>query len=117
MTYPCVLSCHSPLAGKVELQVRHRNPEEIQVVNSSTAAVDLFGHVLVSHPHAYPFTATTVLQPGQALLMRTTAGTSTGLLRYWDKADHILNDGGDAVSLRTADESTVTCVAWGTGHC
>ncbi len=117
MTYPCVLSCDKPLAGKVELQVQHRNPEQIQVVNTSTAPVDLFGHVLVSHPHLYPFTTTTVLQPGQALLMRTTAGTSTGLLRYWDKADHILNDGGDAVSLRTADETTVACVAWGTGHC
>ncbi len=117
MTYPCVLSCDSPLAGKVKLQVQHRNPEEVQVENTTTAPVDLFGHVLVSHPHLYPFTAATVLQPGQSLLMRTTAGTSTGLLRYWDRADHILNDGGDAVSLRTAEESTVACVAWGTGHC
>jgi hypothetical protein len=73
--------------------------------------------VLVSHPHVYPFTETTVLQPGQALRMHTTTGTSTGLQRYWGKADNILNDKGDVVSLRTRDQATVTCADWGTGRC
>jgi hypothetical protein len=117
MQYPCVLSCRNPLVGKVEVHVQYRDPEEIQVVNASSAPVDLLGHVLVSHPHIYPFTETTVLQPGQVLRMRTTTGTSTRLLRYWGKAGNILNDNGDVVSLRTRDESTVTCVAWGTGRC
>jgi endonuclease YncB( thermonuclease family) len=117
MQYPCVLSCRNPLAGKVELNVQYRNPEEILVVNTSSAAVDLFGHVLVSHPHVYPFTETTVLQPGQALRMHTTTGTSIGLQRYWGKADNILNDKGDVVSLRTRDQATVTCADWGTGRC
>lgn len=115
--YPCVLACRNPLVGKVELHVQYRNPEEIQVVNTSSAPVDLLGHVLVNHPHLYPFTETTVLQPGQALQMHTATGTSSRLVRYWGKADNILNDKGDAVSLRTGDESTVTCVAWGSSHC
>jgi endonuclease YncB( thermonuclease family) len=115
--YPCVLRCASPLAGTVQLQVQYTDPEEIQVVNTSSAPVDLVGHVLVSQPYQYPFTAATVLQPGEVLRVRTTAGTNTRLLRYWAKSGNILNNNGDAVSLRTKDESTVTCVTWGGGDC
>jgi endonuclease YncB( thermonuclease family) len=115
--YPCLLNCRNPLAGKVELRVEYRNPEEIQVVNTSPAAVDLVGHVLVSHPHIYPITQSTIVQPGQALRLRTGAGASSGLLRYWGKAGTVLNDSGDAVSLRTGDEKTVACVRWGSAHC
>lgn len=117
MQYPCLLACRNPAAGKVELRVQYRGTEEIQIVNTSAAPVNLFGHVLLSHPHVYPITEQTVLAPGQALRLRTGAGTSTGLLRHWGKADTILNDGGDAVSLRTQDGTTVACVVWGGGHC
>jgi hypothetical protein len=49
--------------------------------------------------------------------LRTGAGASSGLLRYWGKAGTVLNDSGDAVSLRTGDETTVACVRWGSAHC
>jgi endonuclease YncB( thermonuclease family) len=115
--YPCVLNCASPLTSKVELHVQPTNPEEIQLVNTSSTAVDLGGHVIVSHPYLYPFTATTVLQPGATLRLRTTAGTNSGLLRYWGKGGNVLNNNGDSVSLRTKDETTVSCVDWGSGTC
>jgi endonuclease YncB( thermonuclease family) len=117
MQYPCLLSCHSRLEGKVELHVRYHNPEEIQVVNISTSPIDLFGHVLESSPYVYPFTESTVLPPGQALLLHTTTGTNKALVRYWGKAGSILNDSGDVVSLQTADDFTVACFSWGTGRC
>lgn len=115
--YPCLVACRNPLAGKVELRVQYRNPEEIQVVNTSPAPVDLFGHVLVSQPHVYPITGVTVLGPGEVLRLRPGTGASTGQTRYWGRSGTILNDQGDAVSLRTGDESTVACVAWGSGRC
>ena len=115
--YPCLLNCRNPLAGKVVLLVRSRNPEEIEIQNISAAPVDLVGHVIVSHPHIYPITGTTIVQPGQSLQLRTGAGASDGLIRYWGKAGTILNDSSDAVSLRTGDETRVACVAWGGSHC
>ena len=115
--YPCILNCRNVLKGKVELRVRYAGDEEIEVVNTSPGAVDLFGHVIVSQPHIYPITATTVLQPGDALTLRPTAGTNTALVRYWGRPGTILNDQGDAVTLRTGDQSTVACVAWGSGRC
>jgi endonuclease YncB( thermonuclease family) len=115
--YPCILGCRNPLAGKVELRVRYRDPEEIQVVNTGSTPVDLDGHVIVSHPHVYPITAATIVQPGQALQLRTAAGQSSGLVRYWGRAGTVLRDHGDAVSLRTGDEQTVACVAWGSERC
>jgi hypothetical protein len=115
--YPCVLNCTSALAGKVDLQVQYTDPEEIRLANSGSAPIDLFGHVLVSHPYQYPFIASTVLQPGQTLRLRTGSDTDSALVRYWGKTGSILNNYGDAVSLRTKGESTVTCAAWGSGEC
>ena len=115
--YPCILNCRNVLKGKVELRVTYHGDEAIQVVNTSPAPVDLFGHVIVSQPHIYPITGTTILQPGEALTLRPAAGTSTALVRYWGRTGTILNDQGDAVTLRTGDESTVACVAWGSGRC
>jgi endonuclease YncB( thermonuclease family) len=115
--YPCVLNCTSRLAGKVAVQVDYASVEEVRVVNTSAAAVDLYRHVLVSRPYLYPFTTHTVLQPGEVLRLRTTAGTNTASTRYWGRTGSILNNTGDGVSLRTAEETIVACVTWGSGTC
>jgi endonuclease YncB( thermonuclease family) len=117
MQYPCVLNCRNPLIGRVQLQVRYRGAEEIDIVNSSAAPVDLVGHVLVSHPYVYPFTEATVVPPGQALQVRPTSGTNAALVRYWGKPGTILNDSGDSVALLTGDQSMVACLSWGSARC
>jgi endonuclease YncB( thermonuclease family) len=116
--YPCVLACTSPLAGKVDLQVDYTGTEEIRLENTSAAPINLVRHVLYSPPNVYPFLSDLVLQPGEVFRLRTTSATTTvPLTRYWGANGSILNNHGDAVALRTAEETTVSCVAWGTGTC
>ncbi|RZU48658.1 endonuclease YncB(thermonuclease family) [Krasilnikovia cinnamomea] len=117
MQYPCLTGCTSPLTGKVSLTVREQTVEHVKITNTSAAAVDLFGHVLVNKPYRYPFLNHTVLQPGETLTMYTGSGTNSGLTRYWKKTGSILNDDGDAVSLQTKAEYIVECVKWGGVSC
>jgi endonuclease YncB( thermonuclease family) len=116
--YPCVLHCASPLAGKIDLQVDYIGIEEIRIVNTSSAPVNLVRHVLYSPPNVYPFLTDLVVQPGAVFRLKTSnASTTEPLTRYWSQGGSILNNNGDAVALRTAEETTVDCVVWGTGTC
>ncbi|HET9516471.1 MAG TPA: lamin tail domain-containing protein [Actinoplanes sp.] len=114
--YPCELSCTSALAGKIDLQVDATSPEQVRIVNTSAAPVNLYGHVVVSPPYRYPFTSSTVLQPGAVLRLNTRAGTNTGLTRFWGTGD-ILNNTGDVVAVRTRQDTVVECVDWGSASC
>ncbi|GAB1641262.1 lamin tail domain-containing protein [Krasilnikovia sp. MM14-A1259] len=118
MQYPCMLNCTSPLAGKVTMELDpDGRPEHVDLTNTSTEAVDLFGHMLVNRPYRYQFLTHTVLQPGDTLTVYTGTGTNSGLTRYWGESGDIFTHAADAVSLQTAAETIVLCQQWGGVRC
>ncbi len=117
MSYACSYACNDPLAGKVDVSANPFGTEYVQVRNISAAPVDLQGHLIVNHPYNYPFTAPTVLGPGETLRLYVRTGKDTPLTRYWNKSSNILNDDGDVVSVRTFDDQVSDCYDWGKLSC
>ncbi|GGN71708.1 hypothetical protein GCM10010112_39280 [Actinoplanes lobatus] len=105
MIYPCRTACGSPLTGRVALRVRPTGSELVELVNTGSEPVDLFGHVVTGRSWAYRFEERTVLAAGEAFTVPLGDGR------------HVLADDGGVVTLLTADQWTVTCAAWGSGQC
>jgi endonuclease YncB( thermonuclease family) len=128
MIYPCAAPCHDPLQGQIRVDVHPTTPEWIAVRNVGAGSADLGGYVLKLHAHGrrdafiwgVPFTSGTTLAPGQALqLWMEGAPRSAGgdLVRDLGKGSYVLADGGNSVSLRSADDALVACTAWGRARC
>lgn len=103
--YPCLVGCGSPLTGKIDLKVKYAGIERITVVNTSSASVDLQGHVVIGGRYQHRFQESTLLQPGESIDVQLVEGRS------------VLNDSGGEVRVQTADMWTVVCRWWGTGTC
>ncbi|HWT26066.1 MAG TPA: lamin tail domain-containing protein [Solirubrobacteraceae bacterium] len=127
MIYPCVASCVSALAGKVQITVHPTTPESISVTNVSGEQVDLAGNLLKLHLNGtasqfiwgYPFGAGSVLAPGESLTIHPdgSPAADTRLDRFLGLGPHRLTDGGNVVSLRSTTDVVVACSAWGRSHC
>jgi len=125
--YPCLVACSDPLAGKVALSVQPRGRESIQITNTSGGPVDLGGHLVKLHNagkpdqfvFGYPFTAGTVLQAGETLVLDPGGdpGEDTRLLRHAGRGSFVLADGKGVVSLRTTDDLVTDCTSWGDASC
>ncbi len=126
-TYPCVVACSDPLAGRVRLDVEPRRNESISITNVSGFPVDLGGHLVKLHNagkpdqfvFGYPFRPGTVLQPGEALRIDPGGSPSddTRLERHAGRGPYVLADGKGVVSLRTTDDLVTACEAWGAASC
>ena len=126
-TYPCVVACSDPLAGRVRLEVQPRRNESISVTNASGGPVDLGGHLVKLHNagkpdqfvFGYPFRPGTVLQPGETLRIDPGGSPSddTRLERHLGRGPYVLADGKGVVSLRTTDDLVTACEAWGAASC
>ena len=127
MIYPCRVACSSALSGKVRIDVHPTTPESIAITNVSGEAIDLAGSLLKLHLTGlrstfiwgYPFGAGSVLQPGETLRVIPDGApeNSTRLERFLGRGPYILTDGGNVVSLRTANDFVIACQGWGTKHC
>jgi endonuclease YncB( thermonuclease family) len=125
--YPCVLGCTDPLQGKIKItSVNYDAPggfpepangEWVDITNISTSRVDLYGYLLDSFPYSYPFKPGTVLSPGETMRLYGGYGPETPLVKYWEQKEGILNNGGDAVEIRTFDYIRIDCSAWGKVTC
>ena len=125
--YPCRVACSDPLAGKVALTVQPRGRESISIANAGGGPVDLSGHVLKLHDagkpdqfvFGYPFKAGTVLQPFETMVLDPGGDPSddTRLRRHAGRGTFVLADGRGVVSLRTTDDLTTACEAWGEASC
>jgi endonuclease YncB( thermonuclease family) len=125
--YPCRVACSDSLAGKVALTVQPRGRESISIANASGGPVDLGGHVLKLHNagkpdqfvFGYPFKAGTVLQPFETMVLDPggDASDDTRLRRHAGRGAFVLADGRGVVSLRTTDDLTTACEAWGDASC
>jgi len=125
MTYPCYVRCADPLDGKIALRVNPKgaSAEYVDIVNTSTSTVDLFGHQLLQNPYYYDFNTGDVLAPGETLrlFMQSANGTQArsgvSIARYWNLPTYQLVDGGDVVALRNYRGHDIRCLAWGTRSC
>lgn len=117
-SYACLSGCHDPLKGRINIKADPTGEESIAIRNTSTTNLNLDGHLIVNFPYSYPFTRRTIVKPGETLrLFVTKRGKDTRLVRHWNKPKNILNDGGDAVSVRTFDDQMSDCHAWGGSGC
>lgn len=109
--YPCVIGCVDPAAGRVRLVAHQRRPERITVVNTSSEAVDLSGHVLKyryrGRAHQYVFQK--AFAPGTVL--------APGGRAHWAPKGDRFRDSGGVVELRTLDNLLTGCVDWGSKRC
>jgi hypothetical protein len=126
-TYPCLVACNDPLAGRVRLQVQPSRNESISITNTSGGPVDLGGHLIKLHNagkpdqfvFGYPFRFGTVLQPGETLWLDPggSPDDDTRLERHAGRGPYVLADGKGVVSLRTTDDLVTACEAWGAASC
>lgn len=126
-TYPCLVACSDPLAGRVRLAVQPSRRESISIANTSGGPVDLGGHLVKLHNagkpdqfvFGYPFRPGTVLQQGETLRIDPGGSPSddTRLERHLGRGPYVLADGKGVVSLRTMDDLVTACESWGAASC
>ena len=127
VTYPCVVSCTDPEAGRVAISTVNPNAEGddgtnpqgeyITVAALGTQPVDLTRKVLVVNSHVMELPVGTVLQPGEKLRVRSGRGVSSRLERFWQSSGPLLSNDGGAALLRNTEGTPLSCRAWGTGRC
>jgi micrococcal nuclease len=125
MTYSCYVRCADPLDGKIQLRASPKgaSAEYVDITNTSSSTVDLFGHQLFQNPDYYDFGTGDVIPAGGTLRLfmqgsnrsQTMNGATDAL--FWGLPDYQLVDGGDSVVLVNYRNHRITCSAWGTRHC
>ncbi len=116
-TYPCAYSCTDPLQGKLSLFAKYEGTEYVDVKNISQGNVNLEGYLVENQPYTYEIRGSTVLVPGQVFRLYTGTGTDSGLVRYWRIEGAAFANAGETVRVRTFNNITVGCTAWGTARC
>jgi competence protein ComEC len=87
--------------------------EYVVLTNTGDAPVDLSGWVLTDESGArYTFPEGVTLGAGDAVTVRTGAGTDTATDRYWDAGRPVWNNDGDTVRLLRPDGTVVTEVSY-----
>ncbi len=119
MMYPCRGVCTDTLQGAIDVSAWYKRPEYVSVRNVSNAAVDLEGYRLENKPYGYPFAPGTVLAPGQTLTIHIegSSGHDSSLVKHWGLGKYVLDDAGDAVSVKAFNDHTLDCYSWGAGRC
>jgi hypothetical protein len=117
--YPCRSDCGDPAQGQLQLTAIPKGREAVRIANVGVTPIDLEPYRLTSRPYGYSFAPASVIQPGDVMRVRLGDALQDDrpLTRYWATNGPILNNGGDAVQLRTYDDRVVACTAWGTKSC
>lgn len=127
ITYPCVLSCTDPAAGRLAFSsvaydapgddAVNPNGESVSIFVVGTTPVDLTRKVLTLNSHVMELPVGTVLQPGERLTVHSGTGTPSRLVRYWGSPSGLMANAGGVVELRNTEGTPLTCRSWGTGRC
>jgi endonuclease YncB( thermonuclease family) len=124
--YPCDgASCSDPLVGRVRFGVISYNPpgadtaagEYVEVVNTSTAPVDLGGYAVTRRGSQFPFPPRTVLAPGATLRVSVGTGTDDAATLHMGRTSSLLANSGDLLALANLNHAPVDCRAWGGYSC
>ena len=115
--YPCELKCHEPLKNKVGIKVHRREPEYVQLTNTSNDAIDLWQYEIESVPYFYEFSRGTVLQPDQSIVVAVKRDPMRDkpFLKGWGLHEFIFGDKSDVMSLRNPVGAPFACATWGRG--
>nr|WP_241966872.1 lamin tail domain-containing protein [Haloplanus aerogenes] len=86
----------------------HLNDEYIILENTGDTAVDLSGWTLADAAgHTYTFPDGVTLPAGGQVTIHTGSGIDTDTDLYWGQGSAVWNNGGDTVTVRTADGTIV----------
>ncbi|MEV0897747.1 lamin tail domain-containing protein [Actinoplanes sp. NPDC049802] len=89
------------------------NGEYFRLTNKTKSTINLKGWtVRDAAGNLYRFTANYNLAAGKNVLVRTGKGTNTSTVRYWGKAKHVWNNGGDTAYVRTGADKTIDTCRW-----
>jgi endonuclease YncB( thermonuclease family) len=119
MLYPCVVACTSPDQGAVRVNAHPEKPEYVDLTNTSTHLVDLYGYAMWIPGSSYPFGQGSLLVPGQTMRLYIAGDPlrDSAFTRFWGLPGYMLRDAGGWVRLSTFDYITLGCDAWGSGRC
>ncbi len=123
-TWPCVVDCATPLAGRLVIDHVEYDPpgvdtaanEHVRLRNVSDGRISLDGLQLRNVTVAHELRFGTYLDPGETLTVHVGVGAQSRTNQYWGQTGPILANGGDRVDLVTFDERLVDCVDWGSGR-
>ncbi|WP_157411438.1 lamin tail domain-containing protein [Actinoplanes rectilineatus] len=89
------------------------NGEYFKLTNKTKKTVNLNGWTVRDRAgNTYKFSGTYNLAAGKSVTVHTGKGTNSSTKRYWGKAKHIWNNGGDAATLRTNANKTIDSCKW-----
>lgn len=100
-----VSEIHADAAGN---DGENLNDEYVVLKNVGDSDLDLSGWTVAdAADHEYTFPGGTTLGAGESLTLRTGSGSDSGGEYYWGANSPIWNNGGDTVTVRTADGEVV----------
>jgi len=97
--------------------VHRREPEYVQLTNTSNGAIDLWQYEIESVPYFYEFSRGTVLQPDQSIVVAVKRDPMRDkpFLKGWGLHEFIFGDKSDVMSLRNPVGAPFACATWGRG--
>jgi hypothetical protein len=119
MLYPCRVACSDPYQGALDVIAQPRRPERVTMRNRSARPVDLYGYALAIRGSSFPFDASSVLAPGEAMTvyMQGDPHEDARGLRHLGVSGYTLPDAGGSVRVSAFNGVTLACDAWGYGTC
>ena len=87
--------------------------ESVTFRNAGSDPLDVSGWTVADAAgHGYTFPEGTVVDPGEAVQLRTGTGDDTATTYHWGRSSAVWNNDGDVVVVRNASGSTVLRVAY-----
>ncbi|WP_277554087.1 lamin tail domain-containing protein [Halobaculum limi] len=100
-----LVEIHADAAGT---ESENLNDEYLVFENTGDSELDLSGWTVAdAADHVYTVPEGTTLAPGGQVTLHTGSGTDTETDLYWGAAAPVWNNGGDTVTVRTADGTVV----------
>ena len=92
------------------------NGEWFRLTNKTSATVDLkLWTVRDAANNTYTFWSSFRLGGGKSVYVHTGKGSNRSTDRYWGRAGHVWDNGGDTATLRTAAGKTIDSCKWKAG--
>jgi hypothetical protein len=121
MIYPCRVACADAAQGRMRISADPEGQDEhIDLRNVSSDAIGLDGYLVVNGANVYDLGAHQVsLAPGETMQLYSLGdtGDDTRLRKHWGMNRPLLINSGMTVELRTFDDRSIDCYAWGSSRC
>ena len=124
--YPCdPANCTDPLSGRLRFGTISYDPpgtdtaagEYVDAVNASAWPISLAGYALTRQGGQFPFPPNAVVPAGGTLRVNVGAGADDASTVHMGRAENLLANAGDLLTLTNLNGTPVDCRAWGTFSC